>query len=116
MRTSSGPFTLGSITASTGPGQVEQRLHVGHPVQGAQTVDADDPLDPGGPSRVGRVANAVSRAAALSFGATASSRSTQTMSVPLLSAFGNMSGRVPGAKMNVRRGRGRRSAVVTVTV
>ena len=49
-------------------------------------------------------ANAFSRASALSFGAMPSSNSTQTMSTPLATALGNMSGLSPGTKMKLRRG------------
>ena len=44
-------------------------------------------------------------ASALSFGAIPSSNSTQTMSAPLAKALGNMSGRKPGVKIKLRRGR-----------
>ena len=49
-------------------------------------------------------ASALRRASALSFGAMPSSSSTQTISAPLASAFGNMSGRSPGVKIKLRRG------------
>ena len=49
-------------------------------------------------------ANAFFRASALSFGAMPSSNSTQTISTPLATALGNMSGLSPGTKMKLRRG------------
>ena len=104
-RTSPGDFTLGSMMAGGGRGDSMIAWRSASPSTERRQFTRTTGSTPPNSSFSANHPRVCSRAAALSFGAIASSRSTVTMSAPVASAFGIISGRLPGAKMRLRLGR-----------
>ena len=105
MTTSSGVRTFGIIKAGGGVFVARMALTSSIPKRSRMELILTILSMPSSAGGCSNRARAFFLASALSFGAIPSSNSTQTMSVPLAKALGNMSGRKPGVKIKLRRGR-----------
>ena len=102
--TSSGERTLGSISAGGGVSVASTACTSVMPKPSRSELMRTTRSTPSSACGRSKSFIALARAAALSFGAIPSSSSTQTISAPVASAFGYISGRRPGVKMKDRRG------------